>query len=157
MTFEQIKKNKVTAESIAIGDYIYIVNPGQTKASNKKITCNLPKDKFYKVDKVNDKSVSLTDLINGSKWTMQKREWHCNDKYIDVYVISEKDEIDRQISQLKLTPINQVYYGDLQVDTREKDVVIIAMFEKSETNLIQIERHNIARLIEVLTRELPIK
>lgn len=49
--------------------------------------------------------------------------------------------------------IPQMFYGRLEVDTSEKDVVIIAMVEKSETNLIQIERKNISKLIKILKIE----
>jgi hypothetical protein len=50
--------------------------------------------------------------------------------------------------------IPQMFYGRLEIDTREKDVIIIAMVEKTETNLIQIERYNISKLIKVLKSEL---
>lgn len=50
--------------------------------------------------------------------------------------------------------IPQMFYGRLEIDTREKDVVIVAMVEKTETNLIQIERRNISKLIKVLKSEL---
>ena len=49
--------------------------------------------------------------------------------------------------------IPQIFYGRLEIDTREKDVVIIAMVEKTETNLIQVERRNISKLIKVLKNE----
>ena len=49
--------------------------------------------------------------------------------------------------------IPQMFYGRLEIDTREKDIVIVAMVEKTETNLIQIERRNISKLIKVLKRE----
>lgn len=50
--------------------------------------------------------------------------------------------------------IKQKHYGNLEIDTSEKDVIQIFM----ETNLIdeavQIERENLPRLIEILQGEL---
>ena len=59
-------------------------------------------------------------------------------------------------SEYKYSVIKQEYYGKIEIDNREKDVVIIAMVEKTETNLIQIERSNISKLIKVLKSELKI-
>ena len=49
--------------------------------------------------------------------------------------------------------INQKLYTDIEIDTSEKDIVILWMNEKTESNCIQIERKNIDKLIKILQDE----
>jgi len=49
--------------------------------------------------------------------------------------------------------IPQMFYGRLEIDTSETDIIIVSMIEKNETNLIQIERNNISKLIKILKLE----
>jgi len=49
--------------------------------------------------------------------------------------------------------INQKLYTDIEIDTSEKDIVIIWMIEPTESNYIQIERENIDTLIKILQDE----
>lgn len=49
--------------------------------------------------------------------------------------------------------IPQKHYGDLEIHTREKDVIEI--FENKEHSTISIERENIPALIDVLAKEIP--
>lgn len=50
--------------------------------------------------------------------------------------------------------IPQLFYGKLEIDVREKDVIIIMVIEKTETNLIQVERCNLKKLVKILSKEL---
>ena len=50
--------------------------------------------------------------------------------------------------------IEQKHYGNLEIDTSEKDVVQIWMHEKTESNVIHIENENIEWMIEILKSEL---
>ena len=51
--------------------------------------------------------------------------------------------------------IDQKFYGNLEIDTSEKDIVILWMNEKTESNCIQIERENLNQLIEILQKQKP--
>lgn len=78
-------------------------------------------------------------------------------------LIDEIQAKDKELAELKqqlekrderrCNKIPQIFYGRLEIDTRENDVVIVAMVEKTETNLIQIERGNIKKLINILKKE----
>jgi len=57
-------------------------------------------------------------------------------------------------SDFNYVEIKQNHYGLLEIDTREKDILIIAMVEKTETNIIQVERCNLKKLIKILKSEL---
>lgn len=46
--------------------------------------------------------------------------------------------------------INQKSYGRIEIDNTEKDIVLMWMFEDSESNVLQIERDNIDYLINLL-------
>ena len=47
----------------------------------------------------------------------------------------------------------QKFYGTLEIDTREKDIIQIWQKGKEEINVIQIERENISALIYLLEKE----
>ena len=49
--------------------------------------------------------------------------------------------------------ITQKNYTDIEIDTSEKDIVIIWMNEKEESNCIQIERGKINEVIEILLKQ----
>jgi hypothetical protein len=49
--------------------------------------------------------------------------------------------------------IKQKHYADLEIDGREKDIVQIWMNEKTDAQVVQVERHNLRALIDVLERE----
>jgi len=46
-----------------------------------------------------------------------------------------------------------MFYGRLEIETSKADIIIVSMSEKNETNLIQIERNNISKLIKILKLE----
>ena len=48
--------------------------------------------------------------------------------------------------------INQTNYGTLEVNNNEPDIVEIWMFEHRESNVIQVERENLPKLIELLNQ-----
>ena len=49
--------------------------------------------------------------------------------------------------------IKQKHYADLEIDGREKDIIQIWMNKKTDAQLVQIERHNLQALIDILKRE----
>lgn len=49
--------------------------------------------------------------------------------------------------------IKQKHYADLEVDGREKDIVQIWMNEKTDAQVVQVERHNLRALIDILETE----
>lgn len=53
---------------------------------------------------------------------------------------------------MNLFKITQKDYGVIEIDNTESDIVMITMKEKSELNIIQIERENIPALISELQK-----
>lgn len=53
-----------------------------------------------------------------------------------------------------MTLIKQKYYETLDVDCREKDIVVIWMNTPTDSNVIHIERESLKELIEILQNEL---
>ena len=50
--------------------------------------------------------------------------------------------------------IEQKFYGTIEVDKKEKDVIQIWNFQKQSAGLVQIERENIPALIEILKTQI---
>lgn len=48
------------------------------------------------------------------------------------------------------TEILQKNYGRIEVDGSEKDIIQLLMFEKASCNVIQIERENVGRLMQLI-------
>jgi len=53
-----------------------------------------------------------------------------------------------------MTKINQEDYGNIEIDTREKDIVQIWGYQLYSTNVVQIERKNLLKVIKVLQAQL---
>lgn len=50
--------------------------------------------------------------------------------------------------------IKQKYYGKIEFDVREKDVIQIWHPDLLDPQVIQVERENLKKFIEILTEEL---
>ena len=95
------------------------------------------------------KNISNIDIARHFDYTHSTISGLFN-KYISSKSTYENIKNYIQYSEFKYPTIKQLKYGRLEIDNRENDIVIIAMVEKTETNLIQIERSNIKKLIKIL-------
>lgn len=50
--------------------------------------------------------------------------------------------------------IKQKKYGTIEIDNREKDIVQIWCFQRCSSNVVQVERKNIKKLISKLQKTL---
>ena len=78
--------------------------------------------------------------------------------FFNKYIGSEKLFLNIKLfienQETRLIKIKQEKYGLIEVDNTENDIVIISNKQKNEFNLIQIERSNIKKLINILKKEL---
>jgi hypothetical protein len=108
-------------------------------------------DELYKLKL--EKNIKNVEIARGLNYANSTVNGFFN-KYIGSKNCFDSIKLFIEKQEYRYSIINQEKYGKIEIDNREKDIVIIAMVEKTETNLIQIERNNIKKLIRILKKEL---
>lgn len=105
-TYEELNKKIIKSSEAKEGDYIYPHDTSETKAKwrDKNFESNL-EHSFYKVLKVNDKSLRLVDLVTCKITTVNKEKWRGyeypeHEREISFTKILDKNEIDKQMNKL---------------------------------------------------------
>ena len=103
-SYEDLEKKIVKSSDVKEGDYIYPHDTSETKAKwkNERYESNL-EHSFYKVLKVNPKSLRVMDLLSCRIATVNKEKWRGYEypehkREVDFTKILDKDEIDKQLS-----------------------------------------------------------
>lgn len=108
-TWNELNKEIVRSSELQEGDYIvpheFDLSQTRAKWKDKNYTSNLS-ESFYKVLKVNPKSIRIIDLVKRDIATVDKLKWieyeyPILEKEIKFYRILDKDEIDKQVNSMK--------------------------------------------------------